>query len=289
MSILRLLRIKHTVKNVFVLLPLIFNGSLLDMEALPAALWGFAAFCFLSPAVYIINDIRDAERDREHPVKRARPIASGAVSARAAAFLAGALIAASAAAQVLAGSVGFQAWLWLGLYLLINIAYSFGLKNIPIADVAILASGFLLRLLYGSAVTGIALSGWLCLTVTAFSFYLGLGKRRGELISVPDGSSREVLRRYTAGFLQQNMMMCMALAVVFYSLWSTDASTAERLGNHMVWTVPLVLIICLRYNFVSETGGDGDPLETMWNDKPLLCLVILFALITTGLIYGGNL
>ncbi|MDR0293637.1 MAG: decaprenyl-phosphate phosphoribosyltransferase [Oscillospiraceae bacterium] len=283
----RMLRVRHYVKNILVLLPLVFNGSLFDTETLPSALWGFGAFCLLSSAVYIVNDIRDAENDRRHPVKRGRAIASGAVPVGTAAALAGNLVVLAAAAQFLARRDDPLSWLWPGLYLLLNLAYSFGLKDIPVADVAALAAGFLLRLLYGSAVTGIAISNWLCLTVIALSFYLGLGKRRSELVANPGGATRGVLRRYTYGFLDKNMALCMTLALVFYSLWSVDTATVERLGGNMVWTVPLALIICLRYNLVTEGQGDGDPVEALFRDKALLCLAILFGLLTVGIIYGG--
>lgn len=284
-AIWKLLRVKHYIKNILVLLPLVFGGRMLDTDTLPSALWGFAVFCLLSSVVYIINDIRDAERDRGHPSKRERPIASGAVSSGVAAVIAAVLMIAAAMVQFFAPGADSFSWVWPVLYLIANLGYSMGLKEIPVADVAILASGFLLRLLYGSAITGIELSSWLCLTVTALSFYLGLGKRRNELALRPDGSTRGVLRFYTHGFLDKNMLICQALALVFYSLWSVDPLTVERLGNHLVWTVPLALLICLKYNLNIEGHSDGDPVEVIFRDKVLLCMAAVFALVTVGIIY----
>lgn len=277
---IRLLRPKHYIKNILVLLPLFFSGRFFERAPLCAALWGFAAFCLLSSLIYIINDVRDAPSDRLHPAKRTRPIASGAVRIPAALAMAAALAALIAALGVYAH---FPAggWCCMAVYLLVNLGYSFGLKNVPILDVALLVSGFLLRVLFGAAVTGIAISNWLYLTVVAVSFYLALGKRRGELRRQSD-SARPVLRYYNEDFLSRNMSICLTLAIVFYSLWSADAVNA---GTHLVWTVPLVLCLCLKYSLTVEGESDGDPVEVIYQDKILLMLIGAFALITMALLY----
>lgn len=227
---IRLMRPKHSIKNVLVLLPLVFSGQLLDPTLLCRALCAFAAFCALASLIYIINDIRDADRDRQHPTKCNRPIASGAVPVSHAVAEAGLLV-------VFLGALGFlcrfspESWAYLGVYFVLNLGYSFGLKNVPLLDVVILVSGFLLRVLFGAAVTGIAISGWLYLTVTSVSFYMGLGKRRGEL-RLSGESTRQVLRYYSYEFLTQSMQMCLTLAIVFYSLWSVEK------GAGLMWTVP---------------------------------------------------
>ena len=181
MKYLRLLRVKHYMKNGLVFLPLFFAHKITVVDLLLKTLLAFAIFSLLSSAVYIINDIRDAERDRNHPVKCKRPIASGAISKRMAGGICGVLLVVVAALIYLAGG-GLLLWLVPVIYLLINVAYSMGLKNIPIVDIAILASGYLLRVLFGSAFTGIVISGWMYLTVVALAFYLRLGKRRGEML-----------------------------------------------------------------------------------------------------------
>ena len=277
---IRLLRPKHYVKNVLVLLPLFFSGRFFERTALCAGLWGFAAFCLLSSLVYIINDLRDAPADRLHPTKCNRPIACGAVSVPAALALAAGLAALVMAAGIFARFPALG-WIELTVYLLVNLAYSFGLKNIPVLDVALLVSGFLLRVLFGASVTGIVISNWLYLTVVAVSFYLALGKRRGELRRRSDGT-RRVLRYYNDEFLSRNMSICLTLAIVFYSLWAADTANAD---THLIWTVPLVLCLCLKYSLTVEGDSDGDPVEVIYQDKVLLALIALFAVVTLALLY----
>ena len=120
---------------------------------------------------------------------------------------------------------------------MLNLLYSFGLKNVPVADIAILVSGFLLRVLYGSSITGIEISKWLYLTVIAMSFYLGLGKRRNELEKHGGESTRKVLEAYNKNFLDKNMYMCLSLAIVFYSLWCTDPNTISLYNNNAIRNV----------------------------------------------------
>ena len=274
---LRLLRPKHTIKNILVILPLVFSGQLLDGRLLGQGICAVLAFCAAASLVYIINDIRDADRDRQHPTKRFRPIASGAVPVSHAAAE-GTLLCGVTAGLFWLGRFPGEAGWYLAAYLALNLGYSFGLKNVPIVDVAILVSGFLLRMLFGAAATGIAASGWLYLTVTSVSFYLGLSKRRGEL-RTSHGDTRKVLQYYSDSFLTQNMQMCLTLAVVFYSLWSMDR------GPQLMWTVPLVICICLRYSMTVEGNSDGDPVEVIYQDKALMALGVLFGGITLALLY----
>ena len=274
---IRLLRPRHCIKNVLVLLPLVFSGRLLEAAPLGQGAVAFAAFCLLASLIYIVNDIRDAERDRQHPTKCRRPIASGAVPKSHAAAEAGALLLLLAALGIW-GRFSRESWLCLGAYLVLNLGYSLGLKNVPILDIAILVSGYLLRVLFGSAVTGIATSGWLYLTVTSVAFYMGLSKRRGEL-RTSSASTRRVLRYYNDAFLSQNMQVCLTLAIVFYSLWSVDK------GTGLMWTVPLVICICLRYSMTVEGSSDGDPVEVIFQDRVLLALGVVFAAVTLALLY----
>ncbi len=280
---IRLARPHHWIKNILVLLPLICSGHLLQGQHLWCGLWAFAAFSLMASAIYCINDIRDRERDRQNPAKAGRPIASGDISVPKGMVCCGVLLALSLLCGFLAAGTAWRAWLWLGVYFLLNVGYSLGLKDLPLLDVAILAAGFLIRMLYGGAVTGIELSKWLCLTVIAASFYMGLGKRRGEL---GKGGSRRVLQFYTERFLNQNMYMCAALAVMFYALWTVDSMTVSRVGGEaLVWTVPLVLLICMRYDLDAEGRADGDPVEILLHDGLLLGMVLVLALVVVCMIY----
>lgn len=287
---LKLLRMKHYSKNILLLLPLVFGQKLLDAALLMRLLLGFVAFCLISSAIYVFNDIRDREKDRQHPAKKHRPIASGAVSVPSARLLALFLLFASLAVNTLASRGSLLPWVFLILYALLNFGYSMGLKDVPLLDITILMLGFLLRLLYGSALVDIKISEWLYLTVVSMSFFMGLGKRRNELIAQQSGElqgeTRAVLTRYTASFLDKSMYMCLLLAVVFYALWCVDASTTGRFsGNYLLWTVPLVLLICMKYSMTIEGKSDGDPVEVLFGDKWLMLLVGLLGCAILAILY----
>ena len=286
MKYLRLLRVKHYIKNGLVFLPLFFARRVTAVDLLFKSLLAFAVFCLISSAVYILNDIRDVQHDQIHPLKRNRPIASGAVSKNAA-WVVFALLLLFAAVLLFFTGQGVWFWLLPAGYVLINAAYSLGLKNVPIVDIGILSIGYLLRVMYGSVFTGIPISGWMYLTVIAVAFYLGLGKRRGEAVRCAEGGdTRPVLRFYSQGFLDKNMMMCVTLGIVFYSLWTVDAGTVARVGGEQaVWTVPLLILIFFKYSMAIEKNSEGDPVEILWKDKLLLALVALLGLALFAIVY----
>ena len=279
---IKLLRVKHYVKNAIILLPLIFSKNLFDLGLLGRSVFGFIAFSFLASVVYIINDIRDVEKDRTHPTKRNRPIASGAVSVKSAIVIGVILFVVSMAMNYLSAGLDPISWVILLGYFAMNLGYSFGLKNVPLLDVAILAAGFLLRLLYGSVVTGIPLSAWLCLTTVLASFYLGFGKRRNEH-TLDSDNKRDVLNVYSYDFLDKSMHMCMTLALVFYSLWTLDVS--QGASSALIWTVPFLLLIVLKYNFNIDKNADGDPTEVIFGDWILLLMILVYMLVMLAILY----
>lgn len=280
---LKLMRVHHYIKNLLIFLPLIFSKRFFEIELLKNATIGFLSFSLMTSSVYIINDISDADKDRMHSTKCKRPIASGEVSVRKAWLLTVVLIVLSVVMNLFVTGDYAGGLIYMVAYFLLNIAYSLRLKNIPILDVTVLASGFLLRLLYGSSVTEITISTWFCLTMILGSFYLALGKRRNELIR-EGADKREVLKLYSYNFLDKNMYMCLCLAIVFYSLWTIDNSFGENLK--LVWTVPLVLFIGFKYSLNIERDSDGDPTEVILGDKVLITMVALYAAITGGILYG---
>lgn len=280
---LKLMRPHHYIKNVLVFAALACSGQLFDPQKFLADALGFAAFCMISSVVYIINDIRDVEKDRLHPTKCRRPIAAGTVSVQNAWVLAAVLTVLAAACNLLI--FHGPATVLLVLYLLLNLAYSFGLKNIPIVDITILVAGFLLRILYGALVTGIVISNWLYLTVFALAFYFALGKRRNELKQLSSGETRKVLKSYPAEFLDKNMNMCLTLAVVFYSLWSMADTTVASYGQNLVFTIPVVLLIMMKYSLNIEGDSDGDPVEVLLHDKVLLALCCIYLLSMFSILY----
>ena len=263
---IRLIRPKHYIKNILLFLPIIFGGSLLQKDRLLHVIGGFVVFSFVSSVVYIINDICDAEKDRHHPTKCTRPIASGKIQKKSAAVLACFLLVASVAINWFVCEKNLYGWLLIALYLVLNLGYSFGLKNVVLLDILILVSGYLIRILYGSVITEIPVSSWLYLTVMAFSFYMGLGKRRGEIVN-SEKNTRKVLRYYNKDFLDKNMYMTLGLGIVFYSLWCVNSGTIAIYSNKIAFTIPLVIIICMKYSLTVEGDSDGDPISVILKDK----------------------
>ncbi len=280
---LKLMRIHHYLKNVLVFAALACSGMLFDGEKFLDCLLGFAAFSMISSVVYIVNDIRDREKDRNHPTKCKRPIAAGTVSVHNAWILAAVLVVLSGLCNYLVFSL--PATVLLLAYLLLNLAYSFGLKKIPIVDVAILVSGFWIRVHYGALITGIQVSNWLYLTVIALAFYLSLGKRRNELKQTKDGETREVLKAYPISFLDKMMYMCLTLANAFYALWTMTAETVSAYGEYLVYTSPIVLLITMKYSLDIEGNSDGDPVEVLVHDKFLMALCLIYMLSMLAILY----
>jgi len=284
---LKLMRPKHYLKNLLLFLPIVFSSNLFNLQELIKVCMAFIVFCLISSIVYIINDVNDVENDRNHETKRNRPIASGKVSSTSALILAIVLfiISISLNLYIFEMKTNIVANSILAIYLLLNILYSFGLKDKPIIDIVILVSGFLLRVLYGSTVIGVEISNWLYLTVIAGSFYLGLGKRRNE-IKKQGTDSRAVLKYYTHNFLDKNMYVCLALSIVFYSLWCVDANTIFRVqNNYLIWTVPAIMIIFMKYSLDIENDSYGDPVDVVTSDKVLLLLIVSYIIGLLAIIY----
>ena len=266
-NILKLLRVKHWIKNGLIFLPVIFNRSL-EINDWLCGIIGMIAFSLTASAVYIINDIRDVEKDRLHDIKKNRPIASGEVSISLAQVICVMLVVISNCLNLILAQDKLWSEIWIIIYLMLNILYSFGLKDKTIVDVVILASGFVIRVLYGGAIVAIEVSPMLILTVLMFSFYMGLGNQRNEKRKIKN-DTREVLKYYTDAFLDKNMYMCLTLGIVFYSIWSLAL-------ENMIYTVCFVVIICMRYNLIIERESLGDPVDVLLSDKVLIALVIMF-------------
>ena len=280
---IKLMRIPHYIKNLLVFLPLFFSGQIFDSRKFFVNVLVFFALSALSSVVYIINDIFDRERDSKHPAKCKRPIAAGIISIKAAVCFACFLFVVAVACNCVI--LNWKVSAVMLTYLLLNLGYSFGLKNIPIIDIVILVSGFILRIIYGALVNEIEISSWLYLTVFVISLFLSLGKRRNELRRY-DNTTRKVLNFYTIAFLDKSMTMCITMTNVFYALWSIDVNnTSSSLGGNMVLTVPLVVLITMRYNMIIESDTDGDPVEVLLHDKILLGMCLLYAIFLFVLLY----
>lgn len=282
-SYIKLLRVKHYIKNLLVYVALLCSGQFFNIDKLLKGTKAFLIFCLVSSFVYIINDIKDAEKDRMHPTKKYRPIASGEISVKNAIIIEAVLIL--AVGILVSYDFNIKSTTFIIVYLLLNILYSFGLKNIPIVDVVILSSGFLIRVLFGGSVTGIEVSNWLYLTVLSISFYLALGKRRNELKKMPSGKTREVLKHYSESYLDKMMYICLGIAIVFYSLWAAEKSADMGGQIKIIWTVPVVLMISMAYSKNVEGDSDGDPVEVLLHDKLLIVLCLAYVVMMGLMLY----
>jgi decaprenyl-phosphate phosphoribosyltransferase len=273
---IKLMRVKHYIKNLVVFIPMFFGGHLFDKVRIMYALGGFVCFCLISSSVYILNDLCDIEKDRNHPTKKNRPLASGKIKPKSAITLMIVFVVAAIIISILLKSIMGAAML--ALYFALNVAYSFGLKDKPILDIVILASGYVIRIFYGGFITGVIISKWLYLVVVSGSLYMGLGKQRNELKS--GTNTRKVLAHYNTDFLDKNMYVCVALTNVFYAIWTLD------LPNQKIsWTIPFFMIILMCYSLNVEKESDGDPVEVILKDKLLVALVIVYAICIFALLY----
>ncbi len=245
-SIIQLIRPEHWVKNLFLLLPAFFGARLTDPEVLRYALLGFVAFSLTASAVYVLNDLVDAPQDRNHPDKCHRPIASGEISQLQGIIL-GSLLLLSG--LFLAYYIRPEMLVFSVLYFSINVAYSLSLKHFAIVDVSLIGLGFLLRVLAGGAVTGVAVSHWLIVLTFLLALILGFAKRRGEyLVAMGESNFRKALEGYNLPFLDMSIVVCSTVAVVAYLMYCFSPEVTGRIGSDKIYyTAFFVVIGVLRY------------------------------------------
>lgn len=256
----------------------LFGGRLLDATAVLLAAAAFVVFCALSSAMYLVNDIRDREADRRHPLKRQRPIAAGALPTRTAAIAAVALVAgAEAAAALVAPMLAAVGAAYIALLLL----YSVALKHVVILDVLVIAAGFVLRAIAGAVAVDVPIRPWLLICTTLLALFLALSKRRHELVLLGEDAAnhRRSLEEYSPYLLDQMIAVVTASTVIAYTVFATSVETAERLGtSRLGLTVPFVLYGIFRYLYlVHQKRGGGSPAALLLNDGPLLACVALWA------------
>jgi len=271
LPLIKLLRPQQWIKNGFVFVGLLFGHAWHDTAKVQLALAAFVAFCLLSSAVYVFNDLMDREQDRLHPRKAKRPLASGTVGVPAALAL---IAACGGGGLALAFSRAGDLPSIFVAYLVLNAAYSLGLKHVVIVDVFIIAAGFMLRILAGTSGIGIAPSQWLLLCGLLLTLFLGFAKRRAELIALDDNAARHraVLEYYSATLLDQMIGVAGAGVLVTYSLYTVSPGTVALHGtDKLIYTVPFVLYGMFRYLFLlHRRGGGGDPAQEMVHDAHLL-------------------
>jgi len=274
-------------KNGFIFVPLVFDEKLFQIEPLSRTIVGFVMLCLISGAVYLINDLVDVEKDRQHPTKRNRPLPSGQLS-KSVAILAAVLIPAAVLPLGFLLDVAFG--LILTGYLMLQIAYSFWLKNVVIVDVMVIAAGFVLRVAAGvPLVEAERFSPWLYLFTTQLALFLALGKRRQEiaLLKSQASNARAILDHYSLPFVDEMMAVVTASTVMTYALYTFSAPNLPE--NHtMMLTIPFVIYGIFRYLYVIHIQGNGGaPDEVLLTDRPLQVAVGLFGLAVVIILYFG--
>jgi 4-hydroxybenzoate polyprenyltransferase len=290
----RLMRIKHWVKDVFIFAPLIFSLNFYKASLIGRTLLMCAAFCLAASTVYIFNDVIDRDRDRLHPKKKFRPIASGAVPVKTALVLAAVLFSSSVAVS---WTLGLSAIVVVLAYVGMNVAYSLLLKNQTFIDVMVIATGFLLRVVAGSVAINVELSRWMLLTTFFLSLFLGFGKRRKEML-VTAGSTqhRVVFQDYSVDLLNCLIIMSASLTIITYSLYVVTSKPMTALGSDkFIATIPFVVFGVFRYLFlIFKQNNGGDPADILLKDRVMIVDIVLwvftiFALLGYSLIIGGRL
>jgi 4-hydroxybenzoate polyprenyltransferase len=279
-ALLAAMRPRQWPKNLLVFAGLVFAAEYDDATKWGAAFAAFAAYCAASSAAYIVNDVLDAEEDRRHPLKRARPVASGALAPER---------ALGVAAVLAIGSVAIMAWFgwaslaYIGAFLALQAAYSLRLKQLVLIDVMAIAALFVIRAAAGAEAVDVPISPWLIVCTALLALFLALAKRRGELVSTAvEGGGREVLDGYSFALVDQLVSIVAACTIVAYSLYTFEA----REGSAMMVTIPFVVFGLFRYLMLMHREDLGEePENVLLTDVPILVTIALWAL-TSALILG---
>jgi len=288
---LTLLRVEQWVKNLFVFLPLFFSGNFLNTELFLKSCVAFVVFSLASSTIYIINDYADAESDRQHPDKKNRPIASGAISKKTALGIATLLIGLiisiilfiTAGLQQNIGKLAIVILAYLGM----NLAYTFRLKHVAIIDVCLISIGFVLRVMAGGYSTEIPISQWAILLTFVLALVLALGKRRGELINAQiSGKTRRSLDGYNVQFADIALSISVTLAIISYLMFTVQPEVQNRFGNKIFYTFIFVVFAFLRY--LQQTlvhNRTESPTKIIYKDRYIQATLILWVVSYFLLIY----
>jgi 4-hydroxybenzoate polyprenyltransferase len=281
------LRPAQWTKNLILFAGLIFGGRLFDPEAVRASVFGFLVFCVLSGVVYLVNDVRDIEADRQHPTKSRRPIAAGVISPGAALTTAVLLVGAGlSTAWYLAPAFGLVALAYVSLLTV----YSLALKHLVILDVLAIAGGFVLRAVGGAVVIGVAISHWLLVITLLGALFLALGKRRGEMATLAGGGTghRPILAHYSTELLDQLIAIVASATLLAYAFYTISPETVAKFGtDRLLFTLPFPLYGVFRYLYlIHKHDGGANPSETLISDRPILVCVALYACAVAVVIYG---
>lgn len=289
MELIKIIRPQQWVKNLFVLIPVFFAGSITHGNSVAAAALAMAAFCFAASSVYCFNDIIDADEDRRHPVKCRRPVASGAVSAAQAYALMALMAALAAAAVALLGSRAWQVAAVIGGYYALNMAYCAWLKRFAIIDVCVIAFGFVLRILAGGLATGIGLSKWIVLMTFLLTLFLSLAKRRDDVLRMnrTGHAPRRNTSRYNLTFINQAITITAAVTIVCYVMYTVSPEAAAVMHtDYLYLTSVFVIIGLLRYLQIAVVDEkSGDPTAVALHDRFTQVVVACWVLSFIAIIY----
>lgn len=283
-NLLKLIRPHQWLKNVFVMIPMFFGGSLLDPSDIRASVVTFFAFSFIASSVYCFNDIIDVEADRRHPVKCKRPIASGAISVRSAWALMALMFLLSVGTVCLLDTYShvINVGLVILIYYILNILYCSKLKQYAIVDVCIIAFGFVLRVLAGGFATDIALSKWLVLMTFLLTLFLSFAKRRDDVLRMNETGEppRKNTIRYNLTFINQAITITASVTLVCYIMYTVSPEVVNRFHSDLLYlTSVFVLLGLLRYIQITVVDKrSGDPTKMMLRDRFTQCVVLLWAL-----------
>lgn len=280
-ALIKLLRPKQWIKNSFVLAAIIFSGNFLKTNVLIKNIAIMFMFCLASSCVYILNDIIDVEKDRCHPKKKFRPIASGDVSVKLAVILG---IILTLIVIICSYKISSLALIIILSYLFLNIFYSFKLKHIIIIDVMVITLGFVLRIECGSVVTGVSLSPWLILCTILLSLFLALNKRKSEIIELntKGASHRKILEEYSVELIDRMLNLVTPAILISYCLYTFNSIQ----NRNMMLTIPFIIYGIFRYEYLmSKNNAGGKPEDVFFKDKPFLINIILWGISILSIIY----
>ena len=284
---IKLVRVPQWIKNLFVFVPLLFSQHIFNKEYLLPALVAFFMFCLVSSIVYIFNDIVDIEADRAHPTKKDRPLPAGTISMRNAVIT---IIILAVLVALFLPALNFKFKIFLLSYFLLNIFYTFIFKHIVLLDIFSIAAGFMLRVIAGAYVISVEVSSWLILTTMFISIFLGVMKRRSEIVLINDESNkntRKVLASYSLNFIDQMSTIAAAGVIICYALYTVAERTTKLFStDKMIYTTPFVVFGIFRYMFLVYMNKKGEnTVEIMLTDIPMIINVMLYIAAIIFIIY----
>ena len=286
-KILQLIRVKHYIKNVFVFMPLFFYGGIKNVELLFNATLAFVAFCLVASSVYILNDINDVEDDRAHSKKQFRPIANGDVSIPSALVLFALLLLLSA---FISFYLSIKVMVLILAYFVLNVAYTYILKTLPILDITTIAVGFVIRIFVGASAVSVELSHWIVVMTFLLALFLAAAKRRDDvLIYLQTGKKmRSVIGGYNIKFLDATISMLGSIVIVAYLMYSTSAEVISQLNNQHVYLTSLFVIIgVLKYmHSVLVIENTGSPTLMVFKDRALQVIIVAWLASFAWIIYS---